>query len=238
MNTSLSPRDVPARELGRRRRARLRKARELRWRHRLKRLVRAFLASGAIAVAAVVIAAFSNGIGIGGFVLTMFAMMVTFVLFALYPRTSSLAVGNAAAMDLPALADRTQSWLEAQRRLLPPSTHAVIDLLGNQLEEFAPRLASLRETEPAAREMRELLANHLPSLVESFTSLPSALVDQPHAGSTPAAQLHAGLVTVTRQVERIENTVAGGSLDALAIRGRYLETRYDAANPDGDGPAG
>jgi hypothetical protein len=83
--------------------------------------------------------------------------------------------------------------------------------------------------------LRKLLGDHVPSLINSYTSIPAALTHQPHAGSTPAAQLHAGLETIAREVESIGNAVASGELDALAIRGRYLDTRYDAASAEGKG---
>lgn len=73
----------------------------------------------------------------------------------------------------------------------------------------------------------------IPSLIKSYTSLPDALTHQPHAGSTPAAQLHAGLETVAREVETIGKTIAAADLDDLAIRGRYLDTRYDASGDHG-----
>lgn len=218
-------------DLQRRRSARLRKARQLRWRHRLKRLVRAVTATGLILFAALFIGLFRDGLGADGLLLTLLLMAVTFVVLAIFPRTASLAKGGGET-DLAALADRTQHWLESQRSLVPPRARPVIDLLGNQLDELAPRLPMLSETHPAGRELHKLLAEHLPSLVHSYTSIPAALADQPHAGSTPAAQLQAGLETVTREVATIGKSIAADEMDALAIRHRYLDTRYDPAARD------
>lgn len=215
-----------ARELQRQRRLRLKKARQLRWRHRMRRLLRAVIASSAIFLVALFVGFFRNGIGSDGLLLTFFLMAAAFVLFAIFPRTRTLGTGDSTALDLPALADRTQGWLETQRGLLPANTQNVVDLLGNRLDELVPRLASLSENDPSAAELRRLLGDHLPSLINSYTSIPAVLINQPHAGSTPAAQLHAGLETVAREVEAIGRTVASEKLDALAIRGRYLDTRY------------
>lgn len=230
VNSSLG---IPARELRRQRRARLRKARQLRWRHRFRRLIRAVLAACAIFVAALLYANFTDGLGSGGLLLTFFAMAVAFVLLALFPRTRGLEKGPGTALDLPTLVDQTQSWLETQRGRLPAKTQTIIDLLESRLEELSPRLGTLTENDPAAHELRKLLGDHVPSLINSYTSIPTALAHQPHAGSSPAAQLHAGLETVAREVENIGNAVASGELDALAIRDRYLETRYDAQGIDG-----
>jgi hypothetical protein len=210
----------------------MRKARQLRWRHRFRRLVRAILAVFAIFVAALVFANFSGGLGSGGIILTFFAMAAVFVLFALFPRTRSLEADPSAATDLTTLVSQTQTWLEARRQRLPAKTQTLVDLLESRLEELSPRLGTLSENDPAAHELRKLLGDHVPSLINSYASIPAALTHQPHAGSTPAAQLHAGLETVAREIERIGNTIASGELDALAIRGRYLDTRYDA--PSGE----
>jgi hypothetical protein len=154
-------------------------------------------------------------------------MTVAFVVLALFPRSRSLAGGHGTAGDLPALAQRTQGWLEVQRSRLPTKTQAAVDLLAIRLEELSPLLDTLNENDPVAHELRKLLGDHLPSLIDSYTSIPTTLTHQPHAGSTPAAQLHAGIATVAREVENIGKALASGELDSLAIRGRFLDTRYD-----------
>jgi hypothetical protein len=178
------------------------------------------------------VAYFAGGIGMAGFFLTIFAMMTAFVLLAIFPRTRSLV--SYPADTLPALADQTLGWLETKRRLLPAKTRAVVDLLGSRLAELSPRLAALPESDPATRDLRNLLGEHLPALIESYTSLPAELTNLKHAGATPAEQVHDGLVTIAREIETIGKTVAQGELDVLAIRGRYLETRYEASSADDD----
>ncbi|HEX8059260.1 MAG TPA: hypothetical protein VF481_21505, partial [Novosphingobium sp.] len=232
-DTSKSLTGISPRELRRQRRARMRMARQLRWRHRLKRLVRAILAVCAIFVAALVFANFSGGLGSGGIILTFFAMAAVFVIVALFPRTRSFEVNPDPATDLTTLVGQTQSWLERQRGKLPAKTQTLVDLLESRLEDLSPRLGTLSDSDPAAYELRKLLGEHVPSLINSYTSIPTALTHQPNAGSTPAAQLHAGLETVAREVERVGNTIASGELDALATRGRYLDARYSS---EGEGP--
>jgi hypothetical protein len=224
---------IPARELRRQRRARLRKARQLRWRHRFKRLTRAVLAAMAIFLAALAFAYSSDGLGSGGIILTFFSIAAVFVLLAIFPRTPAPTVRNAAASDLATLACQTVSWLETRRASLPPQTQSVVDLLGSRLDEMSPRLASLSDKDPASQELRKLLVEHVPSLINSYTNIPAPLAHQPHAGSTPAAQLHAGLETAVREVENLGRTLASGELDSLAIRARYLDSRYDRGRLEG-----
>jgi hypothetical protein len=177
-----------------------------------------------------------DGISDNLLLLTFFAMPIAFILFALFPRTSGLATSGMPRESLPGLVDQTQAWLEAKRGLLPASAREQVDVLASHLAQISPQLVNLDEKCPAAQEVRKLLGEHLPSLIDSFTSIPTAMRNEPHAGSTPQFQLIEGLGTVAREIESIGRTVASVQLDALAIRGRYLETRYDQASKEGDRP--
>lgn len=228
--SSKHPVGIPAGDLRRQRRARLRKASQLRWRHRLRRLKRAAIAATLIFVASLVLGFFVDGIGIEGIIATFALMFLAFVPLALFPRTRSLSANeNTPAMDLPGLADYTQLWLESRRGMLPDAARRQVDLLGSRLEVLSPKLAGVQAGSPEAREIRQLLEEHLPSLIESYAGIPDSLRQQPHAGSTPQAQLTEGLATVASEVESIGSMIAGADLDALAIRGRYLEARYRGA---------
>ena len=225
---------IPDQDLRRQRLERLRQARQVKWQHRFQRLKRATVATCAIFALSLVIAYFTEGIGVEGMFLMLFAMIVAFVVLSLFPRTRNLAIGNVSTLDLRELIDRTQMWLETQRRLLPGKTHPVVDLLGSRLHDLSPHLITLNENEPAAYEIRKLLGEHLPSLIESYTNIPEALRHQPHAGSTPQEQLMDGLVTVVSEVETIGSMVARSELDTLAIRGRFLAARYGPPSGEGD----
>jgi len=216
------------RELRRLRSRRLSKARGQRWRHRLRRLKRASLASSAILVAVAVQAILTDGLGAAEVIFTFFAMIAAFMVFAIYPRTRTLAVNKAGAMDLPGLLGQTPVWLDSQRRLLPPPAQEMVDLLQVRIEEFAPQLCRLEANDPVANHVQRLLGEDLPALVGSYTSIPDALTRQQHAGSTPIEQLQAGLASITRELERIGTAAAAGQLDALAIRSRYLDARGKA----------
>lgn len=208
------------------RRARLRRLRQLRWQHRLRRLRRATIASGAIGLAAMIAGFFIGGIGADGVLATVFAMLATFILLATYPRMVPPSADDLRGTDLDGLTGQTEAWLEAQRPLLPARVQAQIDLIGTGLEQLSLQLPRLDEREPAAMEVRKLLGEHLPALVQSYTHIPAALRGEPSAGSTPDAQLANGLDIVAREIETMTRQIARGELDALATRGRFLESRY------------
>jgi hypothetical protein len=84
----------------------------------------------------------------------------------------------------------------------------------------------------SAREVRKLLAEHLPGLVDSYTRIPSSLRGREHAGSTPAAQVTEGLSVIAGEIETMSQNLSRNDLDALAVRGRFLESKYVSPPPE------
>jgi hypothetical protein len=103
------------------------------------------------------------------------------------------------------------------------------------LDQLAPQLQTLDENDPAAREVRKLVGEHLPELINGYKKIPDSLKHKEHAGKTPAQQLVDGLKTIDREIETMTGQIARGELDKLAVRGRYLEMRYDNAGTNGQG---
>lgn len=220
------------RELRQKRWDRLGKARRERWRFRFRRLKRASVATFAILFGAAVWAVAAGGFADRALVLTILTAIAAFIVLAIFPRTPRPRVEDLQKTDVASLADATVQWLDAQRRALPGSVHDTLDVIGANLEQLSPQLASLPEASPASREVRRLLGVHLPALVNSYTGIPDSLRDRPHAGSTPEQQVSQGLSIIAREIESVTHQIARGELDQLAIRGRYLETRYVGSGED------
>jgi hypothetical protein len=202
------------------------RSRRMKRRHRLRRLVRAVIAASVVWIGALVAGFVMNGLGIGGLIVTFFVMAVVFALFLAFPRMRAPAAADIAGSDLKALAGRTELFLETQRPLLPPPAQGLLDRIGLELDQLSPQLATLSEREPAGDEARRLLGEHLPGLIESYTRIPAALRAQPNAGATPEQQLVSGLDVIAGEIGAMTGQIARGELDALATRGRYLETKY------------
>ena len=98
---------------------------------------------------------------------------------------------------------------------------------------LAPQLQALDENDPAAREVRKLVGEHLPEPINGYKKIPDSLKNNEYAGKTPVQQLVDGLKTIDREIETMTGQISRGELDKLAVRGRYLETRYD--DPDANG---
>lgn len=230
------PARVPAqivREARRQRTARLYDARKERWRHRLRRLRRAVLAMSAIYIATLVAALALGGLPFMATVLSVLLGMAVFVLLAIYPASPRIRSGDLGGTSLPELAGSTELWLENKRRALPAAAVDAIDLIGVRLEQIAPQLATLDDSAPPAREVRKLLSEHLPALVDSYTRIPADLRARAGAGGTsPSEQLVDGLCVIAEEIEAMSIDLSRGDVDALATRGRFLETKYVDARRD------
>lgn len=193
-----------------------------------------------LAVTLLIVATIGAGLVLPGglpdnlFLLAVLLGFVIFVLLSIYPATPRAQIKDVEQADLPELAATTELWLEGQRKALPPPALDAIDMIGVRLEQLSPQLETLDPMAPASREVRKLLAEHLPGLVSSYTRIPSSLRMSEHAGSTPAKQVTEGLHVIANQIEALSLDLSRNDLDALAVRGRFLETRYIAA-PQNDG---
>lgn len=211
----------------RQRSIRLYNARKEVWRHRGRRLRRAFLAMAGIYITALVTALIIGGLAWTPTLLTIVLGMAVFVVLSIYPASPRTHVEDLNTATLPELAGSTELWLEGKRRALPNAAVDTIDLIGVRLEQLAPQLAVLDERGPAAHEVRKLLTEHLPSMVESYTRIPAALRGkQGAAGISPSDQLIDGLGVIAGQIEAMSEDLSRNDVDALATRTRFLETRY------------
>jgi hypothetical protein len=214
------------REARRQRSLRLYRAKRARWAYRMKRIRRAFLTFLAIFAGAIGTSFFTGGLGDGAWLGVFFLAVIAFIVLSIYPSSPRTRAEDLDAADLPELAPCTELWLESRRRALPPPALDAVDMIGVRLEQLAPQLETLDPGQPAAREVRKLLSEHLPGLVDSYTRIPTGLRRKEHVGSTPERQLVEGLNLIADEIGTMSEQLAQGELDALAVRGRYLETKY------------
>jgi hypothetical protein len=129
--------------------------------------------------------------------------------------------------DLARLPERTEEWIDRQRALLPAEALGSLESLSAQLESLTPQLEGLDPQQPAAVELRRLLADELPELVRGYQRVPRKLQRAPSlGGSSPERQLIDGLATIDQQLARIHERLAAEDLRALATHNRYLELKY------------
>lgn len=131
-----------------------------------------------------------------------------------------------------ALVAQTQLWLEAQRPALPAPALDVVGRIGGQLDGLALQLDRADDAAPALAQVRQLVGEHLPNLITTYTAIPPALRREAHAGASPDEQLTQSLTTISAEIDSVTRQMAEGKLDALAIQSRFLDYKY------GEGDAG
>jgi hypothetical protein len=198
----------------------------LRRAHLFGKIARAALAVGVVMVGAGIVGAILNGIGFWGVMATGIIGVAAAYMLLRFPQMPMPTMESLRQTDLETLAGKTEIWLESQRPALPAPAIALVQNIGLRLDALAPQLQTLEETNPAAREVRKLVGEHLPELINSFKRIPVPLRQQDHGGKTPEQQLIDGLKTIDREIETMTGQIARGELDKLATRERYLEIRY------------
>ncbi len=199
---------------------------KLKARHYAAKLKRILLAVGAIVIAALVTGTLLNGIGFTGIVLTVLAILAAIFVFATFPRMKVPARADLNKGDIQQMVGRTELWLEAQRPALPAPAAKIVSDMGVQLDALGLQLETIDQNHPAAREVRALVGEHLPQMIDSYRKVPAHLRSETRAGSSPDQQITEGLGKISREIDHVTRQLADGALDDLAVRGRYLDYRY------------
>ncbi|MBD3728323.1 MAG: hypothetical protein IE933_01325 [Sphingomonadales bacterium] len=201
--------------------------------HFRKKLGRVLLAVAGIWIAATLAGLVIGGIGFAGVMLTLIATAAAFLVFTRYPRMKlpTRADLNASLNkgDVRQLVGRTELWLESQRPALPPPAAKIVDDMGVQLDALGLQLEHVDQSHPAAQEVRKLVGEVLPEMVDSYRRIPAHLRKEERGGRTPDQQLEDSLGKISREIDSVTRQLAEGSLDDLAIRTRYLDYRYGEA---------
>lgn len=193
---------------------------------RVKRAARYAAISLSTIIAITIVWAIISPIGIGGVLLAALAMFAALILSVLFSGERPVPSARLAKTELLALPAATESWLDAQRRALPAPAIPILDRIGQRLEGLTPQLASVQPDGAAAVEVRTLLAEHLPELIQGYRAIPAELRQTERNGRIPDRQLIDGLSLIEAEISEMTEKLAHGDIDKLAIHGRYLELRY------------
>ncbi len=201
-------------------------SRKLKQRHWGKKLRNIVIALFAIWVATGVIGTILSGIGFMGVMALIVASVVAVVVLGKYPKMKVPQRAQLNQGDAKQLVGRTELWLEAQRPALPAPAANMVGKIGVQLDALGLQLDGLDQNHPAAREVRSLVGETLPEMVDSYRKIPAHLRSEERVGATPDDQLASGLGKISDEIERVTRQLAEGSLDDLAVRTRYLDYKY------------
>lgn len=212
-------------------------ARAIKRGHLGRKLRNVALAIGGIWLGLTVIGTIIGGIGWEGLLAGVVVTAGAAWLFGKYPRMRLPTIDdlNPAQTDVRRLVGQTELWLESQRAALPAPAVQLVDQIGHQLDVLGAQLARTDQNHPKAGEVRKLVGEHLPGLIQGYHQIPEHLRYEERAGSSPNKQFIDGLSTISAEIDSVTRQLAMGSLDSLAIKSRYLEYKYGEAGEDGEG---
>ncbi len=175
-------------------------------------------------------------IGMGSFILHAISTILVVIVLALIAVTV-LALGRQTGVKIPKLDDlrkapaktlvgNTQLWLEAQRPALPAPALNLVGQIGGQLDLLGTQLDKLDESTPAVAQVRTLVGQNLPDLVNAYTAIPQPLRGQKQGDTSPDEQLAASLGRISTEIDSVTRQLAEGSIDNLAIQTRFLDYKY------------
>ncbi len=167
-----------------------------------------------------------DGIGFAGIMALIVASVVAVGIFGNYPKMKVPKRAEINKGNVQQMVARTELWLEHQRPALPPPAVNLVDQIGVQLDGLGYQLDGLDQNHPKAREIRSLVGEQLPEMVDSYRKIPAHLRTEKRAGVTPDEQLTDSLAKISGEIDSITRQLAEGSLDDLAIKHRYLDYKF------------
>lgn len=194
--------------------------------HWLRRLRNILIALFGIWVAAGIAGLVIDGLGFAGVMAVLVASVVAIAVLGNYPKLRAPRRADINKGDVQQMVGRTELWLESQRAALPPPSANLVDQIGVQLDGLAFQLDGLDQNHPKAREIRSLVGEQLPEMVDSYRKIPAHLRTEKRAGATPDEQLTDSLSKISGEIDSITRQLAEGSLDDLAIKHRYLDYKF------------
>ncbi len=196
--------------------------------HFMKKLGRAAVWTGAVLVGASVVGGIISGIGFWGVMIAAGLIGGGIWASMKFPKMKLPTPESLIQSDLKSLAGKTEIWLENQRPALPAPAVRIVNDIGAQLDALSPQLQKLDEKESAAYEVRKLVGEHLPELINGYRSIPTSMRTKSEDGmKSPDEQLVSGLSLIEKEIADVTQQIAQGDIDNLSIRERFLEMKYD-----------
>lgn len=187
-----------------------------------RRVKRAFVVSGASGAGLLGYGAAVAPVGTTAMIAAGAATLVVAGTAMLWPAQAS-GGGKISSTELLALAGNAEDWLLDQRKSLPGRALPAVDAVFVRFQDLQPRLAALDPHSTLAWELRRLLAEHLPRLIQSYAELPQVVQDEDR---TLLPRLIEGLGTVERELARICKECSRDHLTTFEAQERFLATRY------------
>lgn len=207
--------------------------------HWLRKIRNILIALFGIWVAAGIAGMVIDGIGFAGVMMVLLASVIAIAVLGNYPKIKMPKRADLNKGDVQQMVGRTELWLESQRAVLPPPAIMLVDRIGVQLDGLGVQLQGVDQNHPKAREIRQLVGEQLPEMIDSYRKIPLQMRSEKRAGETPDEQLTGSLDKISGEIDSITRQLAEGSLDDLAIKHRYLDYKFGSGAetaPELEGP--
>jgi hypothetical protein len=192
----------------------------------VKKVRNILIAAAAIFAFATLAGIVIDGIGFVGIVLTFFALLAAGGILSVWPKMKVPKRADLNRGDVRQMVGRTELWLEHQRPALPAPAAKIVSDMGVQLDALGLQLEGVDQDHPKAREVRGLVGEQLPGMIDSYRRIPAHLRTEQRGGATPDQQLTDSLGKISGEIDSITRQLAEGSLDDLAIKHRYLDYKF------------
>lgn len=193
-----------------------------------------------LGVFAVALLAFVYGtriapLGFLGVVVMVLGMITAMVVLAGWPaqrKVEAETFDSPTPADLPAaeLPRQMAAWLSGLDLSLPADLGADMQALVQDLGHMDALVRHMDADSPAADDVRRLLGQYLPRLVESYAAVPLAA----RSTSTARGHFREGLGVIRTEIERLSGGLASARLKALETEERFLKSRYGDINDQND----
>jgi uncharacterized membrane protein YbaN (DUF454 family) len=194
---------------------------------RMKRFVLIAVAGlFALFVSAGIIGAVIDGIGFFGILAVLFAIPLVLVAAVAFSREKPVCAETIVQSSLPQLASRTRSWIDQQRLALPAPAATLADDIGRKIAALQPQLDTLAANAPEAIELRRLVGEELPQLVEGYKRVPANMRHVDRNGRVADRELIDGMRLLDDEIGDLAQAIASTDMDRLSSHKRYLELRY------------
>lgn len=180
----------------------------------------------ALFISAGIIGAIINGIGFFGVLAVMFAVPLVLFAAATFSREKPVRADSIVQSSLPQLAVRTRNWIDQQRLALPAPAATLADDIGRKIAALQPQLDTLAANAPEAIELRRLVGEELPELVEGYKRVPVTMRREDRNGRVADSELIDGMKLLDEEIGDLARAIASTDMDKLSSHKRYLEARY------------
>lgn len=152
--------------------------------HWLRKIRNILIALFGIWVAAGVAGMVIDGIGFAGVMMVLLASVIAIAVLGNYPKIKMPKRADLNKGDVQQMVGRTELWLESQRAVLPPPAIMLVDRIGVQLDGLGVQLQGVDQNHPKAREIRQLVGEQLPEMIDSYRKIPLQMRSEKRAGET------------------------------------------------------